>query len=210
MLYTELGCSACRIRLFCSACRIRLFSLFCLMVLLCSFYHHKFRKWPFCSWSQWELNKCANHFPHLYKKTQTPRWLVNKCQIQDCQWDLLKNLIYCTLTKKSTNLNGTIQVDTILCESFCYLPYLIICKSQKVRVNTNTVTLLMNVWVCRNHKHTACGCRGCGRIPNPEKLAIIRAKIFKIWAKYTATFTCKWGSVYFPNRDKITTKSTAK
>jgi len=37
------------------------------------------------------------------------------------------------------------------------------------------------------------------RIPNAEKLAIIRAKTFKIWAKYTATFTCKWGSVYFPN-----------
>jgi len=34
------------------------------------------------------------------------------------------------------------------------------------------------------------GCRGCGRIPNTEKLAIIRAKNFKIWAKYTATFTC--------------------
>jgi len=41
------------------------------------------------------------------------------------------------------------------------------------------------------HKRTAWGCRGCGRIPNAEKLAIIRAKIFKIWAKDTATFTCK-------------------
>jgi len=40
------------------------------------------------------------------------------------------------------------------------------------------------------HKRTAWGCKGCGRIPNPEKLAIIWAKIFKIWAKYTATFTC--------------------
>jgi len=38
-------------------------------------------------------------------------------------------------------------------------------------------------------KHTKWRCRGCGRIPNAEKLAIIRAKIFKIWAKYTATIT---------------------
>ena len=29
------------------------------------------------------------------------------------------------------------------------------------------------------------------RIPNAEKLAIIRANIFKIWAKYTVTFACK-------------------
>jgi len=36
----------------------------------------------------------------------------------------------------------------------------------------------------------AWGCRRCGRIPNAEKLAIIWAKILKIWAKYTATFTC--------------------
>ena len=37
----------------------------------------------------------------------------------------------------------------------------------------------------------AWGCRGCGRILNAEKLAIIWAKTFKIWAKYAATFTCK-------------------
>jgi len=36
----------------------------------------------------------------------------------------------------------------------------------------------------------AWGCWGCGCIPNAEKLAIIRAKILKIWAKYTATFAC--------------------
>jgi len=41
------------------------------------------------------------------------------------------------------------------------------------------------------HKRTAWGCT--------DKSAITRAKIFKIWAKCTATFTCKWGSVYFPN-----------
>ena len=46
------------------------------------------------------------------------------------------------------------------------------------------------------HKLTAWGCRGYGRIPNTEKLAIIWAKNFKIWAKYTATFTCKWGITY--------------
>ena len=40
---------------------------------------------------------------------------------------------------------------------------------------------------------------GCSHNPNPEKLAIMWAKIFKIWAKYTATFTCKSGSVYVPN-----------
>jgi len=49
------------------------------------------------------------------------------------------------------------------------------------------------------HMCTAWGCRGCGRIPNTKKLAIIWAKIFKIWAKYTATFACKWSSVCFPN-----------
>jgi len=38
---------------------------------------------------------------------------------------------------------------------------------------------------CR-HKRMAWG---CGHIPKAEKLAIIRAKIFNIWAKYTATFT---------------------
>jgi len=36
----------------------------------------------------------------------------------------------------------------------------------------------------------AWGCRGRGRIPNAEKLAIIWAKIFKIWETFTATFTC--------------------
>jgi len=40
-------------------------------------------------------------------------------------------------------------------------------------------------------KRMAWECRGCGRIPNAEKLAVIRAKIFKIWAKYSAAFTCK-------------------
>jgi len=38
---------------------------------------------------------------------------------------------------------------------------------------------------------------GCSRIPNPEKFAIIRAKIFNIWAKYTATFTCSQSEVVF-------------
>jgi len=42
----------------------------------------------------------------------------------------------------------------------------------------------------RQNKRTAWGCKGCGRIRNAGKLAIIWAKIFKIWAKYTATFTC--------------------
>jgi len=41
------------------------------------------------------------------------------------------------------------------------------------------------------HKRMAWECRGCGCIPNTEKLAIIWAKIFNIWGKYTATFTCK-------------------
>jgi len=42
-----------------------------------------------------------------------------------------------------------------------------------------------------HHKHTAWGCRGCGRIPNAEKMAIIWAKFSKVWAKYTVIFTCK-------------------
>jgi len=36
----------------------------------------------------------------------------------------------------------------------------------------------------QRHKRTAWGCRGCGRIPKAEKLAII-------WEKYTGTFTCE-------------------
>jgi len=47
---------------------------------------------------------------------------------------------------------------------------------------------LVRVFDTEEHKRTAWG---CGRIPNAEKLAIIWAKMFKIWAKYTATFTCK-------------------
>jgi len=50
--------------------------------------------------------------------------------------------------------------------------------------------------VAINHKHTAKACRGSGRIPNAEKLAIIWAKIFKIWAKYTATFACEVVSIF--------------
>jgi len=42
-----------------------------------------------------------------------------------------------------------------------------------------------------NLKCTAWGCMRCGRIPNTENLAIIWAKMFEIWAKYIATFTCK-------------------
>jgi len=42
-------------------------------------------------------------------------------------------------------------------------------------------------YICM-HKRTAWG---CSRIPNAKKLAIIQAKMFKIWAKYTAAFTCK-------------------
>ena len=53
-----------------------------------------------------------------------------------------------------------------------------------------------------SHKRMAWGCRGCGHIPNAENLAIIRAKIFNIWAKYTATITCKWSSVCFPSKAK--------
>ena len=46
------------------------------------------------------------------------------------------------------------------------------------------------------HKRTAWGCRGCGRIPNAGTLAISWAKIFNIWANYTATFTFTWGRFY--------------
>jgi len=43
----------------------------------------------------------------------------------------------------------------------------------------------------RNHRLMAWRCRGCGCIPNAEKLAIIWEKIFNIWAKHAATFTYK-------------------
>jgi len=65
-------------------------------------------------------------------------------------------------------------------------------------LNLFMLTLESCLLYCDYHKRTAWGCRGCGHIPNAVKLAIIWAKVFKIWAKYTATFTCKWGSVYFP------------
>jgi len=50
---------------------------------------------------------------------------------------------------------------------------------------------IRSVSYIEEHKRMAWGCRGCSRNPNAEKLTIIRAKIFKIWAKYAATFTCK-------------------
>jgi len=43
-----------------------------------------------------------------------------------------------------------------------------------------------------HHKRVAWRCRGCGCIPNAERLAIIRAKFFNVWAKSTATFTQGW------------------
>jgi len=49
--------------------------------------------------------------------------------------------------------------------------------------------LTLAIPVPHQHKHTARGCRGCGRNPNAVKVAIIGAKIFNIWAIYTATFT---------------------
>jgi len=39
------------------------------------------------------------------------------------------------------------------------------------------------------HNCTAWECKGCSRIPNAGKLAIIRAKTLNFWANYTATFT---------------------
>ena len=58
--------------------------------------------------------------------------------------------------------------------------------SGRKRVNMATLSPMYSA----GHKRTAWG---CGRILNAEKLANIWAKIFKIWAKYTATFTCKQG-----------------
>jgi len=40
------------------------------------------------------------------------------------------------------------------------------------------------------------GMQGMRSHPNAEKLAIIRAKFFKIWAKYTATFTGEVVSIF--------------
>ena len=48
--------------------------------------------------------------------------------------------------------------------------------------------------VSHAHKRMAWG---CGHIPNAGNLVIIWAKFFNIWAYYTATFTFKWGNVYF-------------
>ena len=52
-------------------------------------------------------------------------------------------------------------------------------------------------------KRMAWGCRGGGHIPNTEKLAIIRAKIFKIWAKYSAAFTCSEVVSIFQTETKL-------
>ena len=48
---------------------------------------------------------------------------------------------------------------------------------------------------------------GCGRILNPCKFPIIWANIFSIWAHYTATFTFKWGSVYFAVNGKTSVEN---
>ena len=57
---------------------------------------------------------------------------MNRWQIQGCQWEFLKNPIY-TLQKIS-DLNRKSQVNIKLGESFYYLQYLGICKSQNVLV----------------------------------------------------------------------------
>jgi len=48
-------------------------------------------------------------------------------------------------------------------------------------------------WKQFSHKRTAWG---CGRIPNAEKSVNIWAKIFNIWEKYAATFTCEVVSIF--------------
>jgi len=53
---------------------------------------------------------------------------------------------------------------------------------QTINRHNQSVMILMNISV----RHEDAG----DAVPNAEKLTIIRAKIFKIWAKYTATFTC--------------------
>jgi len=65
------------------------------------------------------------------------------------------------------------------------------CVGLKTEVTTSCVKMLRS-HTRHKHKRTAWGCRWCGRIPNPEKLAIIRTKIFNIWANYAATFTYNW------------------
>jgi len=54
-----------------------------------------------------------------------------------------------------------------------------------LRAACKRIMLRFVCWLLTNtakHKRTAWECRGCGRMPNAGKLAII-------WANYTATFT---------------------
>jgi len=87
-----------------------------------------------CSWSPRELNKCVNHICPIGKVSKyTTSWFMNRRQIQGCQWDILKKTY--RFTKKKTDLNRKSQLDTKLDQSFYYLPYLDICKSQNVLLN---------------------------------------------------------------------------
>jgi len=61
------------------------------------------------------------------------QWLLNRGEIQGCHPDFSTTPY--RLTPKKTGLNSKSQVDTKLDESIYYLPYLGICKSQKVLVN---------------------------------------------------------------------------
>ena len=116
---------------------MRLYSLFCVMVLLCSFDHINFRKLPsLLQLVTMKVRSRRKKFATFVKDDckYTTKWLRNKCQIQAAnEWDFWKTPYRFT---KRANFNRKSQVNTKLGEAFYYLPYLDICKSQNVIVNT--------------------------------------------------------------------------
>jgi len=88
----------------------------------------------------------------------------------------------------------TIWINTLFNKSFNHRSYLNI--SFTLVLGFQAEVLAQGRRNSGRHKRMAWGCRGCRRIPNAEKLAIIRTKIFKIWAKYKATFACEEESIF--------------
>ena len=142
---------------------------------------------------QWISNEqVIRDFVFIYKVT-----LFRKFATIYLVWD----------SQKLTNINS---LDNVYNKNYhagkflCHIPLLcktkLVCftkqQNKKKQKQCFIQTCVFSAYVpltCPNHscnKRTAWGCRGCGRIPNAENLATIWAKIFKILAKYTATFTC--------------------
>jgi len=105
---------------------------------LCSFYHLKFRTWPFSTAvrhhegyinAQIISHTCKRRLRILY--LPNGKWIEAKSRVANQIFSTMP----CRLPPKKTGFNRKSQVDIKLGESFYYLPYLGICKSQNVLVN---------------------------------------------------------------------------